>query len=445
MGSSKAPKSPDPKETAAAQTGTNVSTALANAYLGNINQVTPDGSMSYTYGPTKTFTDPTSGAVYEIPQTTVTQTLSKSQQAIKGQTDLANKNLATLAATQSGKLNNILGTPFDINGAPQAADPSQLQTPQYQNFSSGPQLQTGLANAGDITRSYDTDYSGNVMQVQDALMQRLNPSLTQNREALEQSLANRGLQPGSEAYNRALDTATRQENDARLGVIAQSGQEQNRLASLANQQATFQNSAQQQAYNQNLQTAGFGNEASQQMFQNQNTATGANNALQDQYFNAQQSQMGAQNQARSNYLNEQYALRNQPINEISSLLSGAQVTQPNFVNAQNPQLPTVDYAGLVNQDYQNKLGAYQQKQAGIGAALGGLAGLFTLSDRDAKKNIKKVGGLYEYNYKDDPKGAPKRIGVMAQEVSKIRPDAVRQGSDGYKRVNYGLLFEAGGK
>ena len=50
----------------------------------------------------------------------------------------------------------------------------------------------------------------------------------------------------------------------------------------------------------------------------------------------------------------------QPINEISALLSGGQVTNPSFVPTQGQSMPTVDYAGLVGQKYQNDLAAYQQ-------------------------------------------------------------------------------------
>jgi hypothetical protein len=472
MGKS-APKSPDPKETASAQTATNIGTAIANGYLGNVNQITPDGTLSYSQTGTNKWTDPLSGATYDLPTWTATQTLSPEQKAIKDQNDKAQLNLGTLAANQSGRLDSLLSQPFSISGAPAGGNTNLLNVPNYQQIGSGPQLQTNvgnagniqtsLGNAGDITRSYDTDYAANVQQVQDALMQRMQPSLDQNREALETRLRNQGLQPGSQAWDRAVDSATRQENDARFGAILNAGQEQSRLAGLSQQQAAFQNSAQNQAYQQglasgqfantaqaqqfqqNLAGAQFGNTANQQMYQNQASSTAANNSLQDQRFNAQQSINNAKNQERATWLNEQYALRNQPINEISALLSGAQVTNPQFVPTQGQSIPNVDYAGLVNQDYQNRLGAYQANQAGIGSVLGGLAGLFTLSDKNAKKDVKKVGGLYEYRYKGEPKNAPKRIGVMAQEVEKVRPNAVRKGKDGFKRVNYGVLFEAGKK
>lgn len=63
-------------------------------------------------------------------------------------------------------------------------------------------------------------------------------------------------------------------------------------------------------------------------------------------------------------------------------------------------------------------------------AILGLGSLF-LSDENDKKDIKKLGNdpqtglpLYSYNYKDDPKSAPKRVGPMAQDIEKVNPGAV---------------------
>ncbi|RVH26734.1 tail fiber domain-containing protein [Sinorhizobium meliloti] len=145
---------------------------------------------------------------------------------------------------------------------------------------------------------------------------------------------------------------------------------------------------------------------------------------------------------------------NQPVNEISALLSGAQVGSPNFVPTQGAQVPTVDYAGLVNQNYQNQLSAWQQNNANSQSLLGGLLGfggqLAALSDKRAKKEIEKVGelkghGLYEYRYKGTHDDGKRHIGVMAQEVEKMRPDAVSRRPDGLRQVDYGKLFNAGRK
>lgn len=476
MGKPKAPEPPDPQETAAAQTGTNVSTAVANSILGNVNQKTPYGSLTYGQSGTYKWTDPTSGKTYDLPIMTATQTLSPEQQKILDQNNQTNLNLATLATNQSGKLNNLLSTPFTLGGAPAAGDPSKLTMPNYQQFGAGPQLQTKIGNAGniqnsiagagDITKTYGTDYASNVQEVQDALMARMQPSLDKDRAALETRLANQGIQIGTAAYNSAMDDFSRQTNDARYGAILNAGQEQSRLAGLAQQQAAFQNQAQQQQFGQNQAQAQFGNQAqqqaytqaannaqfantaAQQMYQNQNTATAGNNTLQDQRFNAQQAMIDAQNQARSQYINEQFALRNQPINEIIGLMGGAQVQNPNFVPTEGVQMPTVDYAGLVQQNYANQMGAYNSQLAQSNSLLGGLFGLgsslIMASDERVKEDIEKVGkvdgqNIYRFRYKS---GGPMQLGVMAQEVEDDHPEAVRE-IGGVKHVDYGRLFRLG--
>lgn len=420
MGKSKAPKAPDPKETSAASTSTNIGTAVANSYLNNYNQNTPDGSLSYDQTGSYDWFDPYTNKTYNIPRFTATQTLSPQQQAIKDQSDAAELNLGKLANSQSGRLNDLLGKPMDLNGAPAAGDPSKLGLPNYQQFGSGPQLQT----------SYTDDFSADRSKVEDALMSRLNPQLDNDRSALEQRLANQGIMPGSKAYETAMNQSSQASNDARMQAILAGGQEQTRLAQLANQQATF------------------GNNANQQMWNNQFQATQGNNALAGQKYADQQTQFNAQNTARNQYLQEQYQQRNQPINEISALLSGAQVTNPNFVNSANSQIATTDVAGLINQNYQNQLGAYQQQQQQSSGILGGLFGLGSkligLSDASTKENIRRVGSLdnglpiYSYNYKGD---GMTHIGLIAQEVEQVNPEAVhRIGS--VRVVNYEKAVEA---
>ena len=119
-----------------------------------------------------------------------------------------------------------------------------------------------------------------------------------------------------------------------------------------------------------------------------------------------------------------------------------------------PSLPTVDYAGLVNQNYQNQLGAYNQQNASRQGLLGGLLGVgaafagnpaVKFSDERLKKDIKPVGKLmghklYSYTYKGSE---TPQVGVMAQEVERKRPDAVVDTASGFKAVDYGKLFKMG--
>ncbi|NTG09266.1 tail fiber domain-containing protein [Rhizobium rhizogenes] len=148
------------------------------------------------------------------------------------------------------------------------------------------------------------------------------------------------------------------------------------------------------------------------------------------------------------YNNAQNAIiqqRNQPINEISALMSGSQISNPNYVNTPSTQLPTVDQAGIINQNYQNQVGAYNTQVQQSNAAMGGLFGLgssllggWAMSDRRLKTNIRKIYemasglGLYAFDY---IWGEPS-AGFMADEVAALRPDAVSEGPGGFMMVNY---------
>lgn len=336
MGKPSAPKPPDPRETAAASTSTNIGTAIANANLNQVNQVTPDGTLRYTQTGMTTYTDPYTGEKYSIPQFTATQTLSKAQQAIKDQNDAASLNLGTLAKNQSAFLNDYMSKPIDLNNEAVEARLMQL----------------GRA--------------------------RLDPILAQQEEALASRLAGQGIKLGSAAYDRAM---------------AQQGQNRN------------------DAYNQLLL------------------------------------------QGRGQAVQEALTERNQPLNEIASLMSGSQVSQPNFVNTPNSTIPTTDVAGIINQNFAQQQQAYQQNMANRNAMIGGLFGVGAafagnpkLSDRRAKTDIHEVGKtndgqpIYAYRYKA---GGPMELGLIAQEVEKRNPDAVKTLDGGLKVVNYRQALQLG--
>lgn len=69
-------------------------------------------------------------------------------------------------------------------------------------------------------------------------------------------------------------------------------------------------------------------------------------------------------------------------------------------------------------------------------------GFFAVSDMRLKHDIELLGrldnglGWYRFAYNG---GDQRYVGVMAQEVESIRPDAVMRGDDGYLRVFYGSL------
>lgn len=85
--------------------------------------------------------------------------------------------------------------------------------------------------------------------------------------------------------------------------------------------------------------------------------------------------------------------RNQPINEITALMSGGQVTQPNFTSTPQTQVAGTDLAGLTMDAYKyGPLAQYQAAQANKQATLGGLFGLGGAALGGWGRSGFKVGG-----------------------------------------------------
>ena len=154
------------------------------------------------------------------------------------------------------------------------------------------------------------------------------------------------------------------------------------------------------------------------------------------------------NQALTNY--------QLPLNTLSALRTGAQVQNPSFVNsAQQATTSGADLLGASQMGYNAQMGGFNAQQAaqqGMNSGLMGLGGTLgaaaIMSDIRTKEHIKAIGFLsnglsvYEYEYKTewkDEAGYGKFIGVMAQEVEMVQPEAVITRPDGYKMVNYGAL------
>ena len=163
MGKPDPPQPPSPVETARASTSTNVGTSIANAFLGNVNQITPEGSLRYDTTGNYTWNDPYTGLQVNIPTFTATQTLSEQQQALKAQTDAAKYNMAGMANTQSERLSNLLKNEINLADAPTAGDASwigNILAPSTEFGDAGQQKlslgdygqqQTTFGEAGDIT------------------------------------------------------------------------------------------------------------------------------------------------------------------------------------------------------------------------------------------------------------------------------------------------------
>lgn len=254
----KAPTPPNPKDTAAAATGTNIGTAIANTTMGQVDQYGPTGSMTYDQTGSSSYTDPYTGKTYDLPQYSATTNLSPEEQAVFDANQGTRLGMGQLAEQQTGFLKDYMATPAN----------------------------------------YDTEAIEG--RLSDLASKRIDPRMEQDRAALEQRLANQGLTPGSAAWDAEMTQFGQMKNDA---------------------------------YNQ-LALTGRG-------------------------------------QAQS----EMFAQRNQPINEITALLSGGQVNQPGFQMAQPAQAATTDVGGLINQNYNQKYQNYQQQAAQRQDLMGGLFGL----------------------------------------------------------------------
>jgi hypothetical protein len=164
---------------------------------------------------------------------------------------------------------------------------------------------------------------------------------------------------------------------------------------------------------------------------------------------------GVGQQARQTALQEQAYLRNEPLNTLSAVRTGAQVQGPQFVNSAT-QATTAgpDILGAAQMGYNAQMGDFNAKQAAQANLNQGLFSLgssaMMMSDVRLKENIKAIGvmdnglTLYSFEYIDEVKSHPLagegiHVGVMAQEVEQVFPYAVRTLDDGYKVVDYGLL------
>ena len=323
MGKS-APAPTPPRETSAATTGTNVSTAVANAWLQNMDESGPNGSRTFTQSGMQTVTDPYTGQTYEVPRFSVNTTLSPEQQAIANEQNAASLNLATLGRDLSGTL--------------------------------GQQLAGNFRLGNEATES----------RLMELGSKRLDPMFANRDEDLRTRLANQGIKAGSQAYDREMALGGQQENDA---------------------------------YNQLL--------------------------------------LQGRGQANQELLAED----NQRINQISALLGGGQVSQPTFQSGVGIQgAATTDNASIIANNDAARQNQWAQNQASMGSMLGGLGGLFSLSDERAKTDKERIGetddgiGIFKFKYKGSPKT---QIGLMAQEVAKKKPGAVKKTSSGLLAVDYG--------
>jgi len=256
----------------------------------------------------------------------------------------------------------------------------------------GPSVQTALDTSQVAKMPVNAGTTG-----QEAIMSRLEPSLAKNRVSTETQLINQGLRPGTEAYDNAIKLVGQQENDARTQAVLQG--------------LGLDISSNAQGFNQALQGGQFGNTAQQQA------------------------------------LAQAIQKRQLPLNEITALMSGSQIQNPQFGAYQGANVQAAPIANATAQQGQYAQNVYNQQVGSANAQNAGLFNLggsammaYALSDRRLKSNIKRIGthklgiGIYEYDIM-----GKHEIGVMAQEVEKVMPEAIGRHQTGYMMVDYGRI------
>lgn len=141
--------------------------------------------------------------------------------------------------------------------------------------------------------------------------------------------------------------------------------------------------------------------------------------------------------------------RQNPLSELNAVRTGAQPNLPQFAQYPSGTAQPAPIAGATAASgqyagdlYNSQVGTYNSQMGGL-YGLGG-AGLMALalSDRRLKQAVRKIGqhprgfGIYEFQYLWSE--AP-HVGVMADEVLPVIPEAVSRSSDGFFMVDYGRL------
>jgi hypothetical protein len=290
------PPTPDYAGAAVAQGAANLESARATARLSNPNTYTPYGTQLVSY----------EGDIPTIRQT-LTPTAQKTLEAQQG----VELSLANLGAKGAQTASGVLDKPFSFGG---------------------PDVQTSLDLSNVAKMPVNAGMTG-----QEAIMQRLEPSLARQRTSTETNLINQGLRPGTEAYDNAINLLGQQETDARTQAVLQG--------------LNLDIGANQQGFGQALESGKFGNTAQQQA------------------------------------LAEAIQLRQLPLNEITALMSGSQIQNPQFgAYSGSTVQPAPIFAGTQAQgafdqnNYNQQVSQANAATAGLyslgGAALGAPPGTF---------------------------------------------------------------------
>lgn len=247
----------------------------------------------------------------------------------------------------------------------------------------------GLGRAADALTGQVADQAGSPLDNGTAVRQqaidatygqaasRLNPQWEQREAQTRAQLAAQGLDPGSEAFNTEMGNFGRARNDAYTSAM--------------------------------------------------------NNAIMNG------------NEAQNLTFNQNVAARALPYQELGQLRGFTEM--PGFSNAGSAQ--AAQYVPALAAQYGAQMQGYSADQAAknskmSGATTLGGAGILAASDERLKTEIERLPvevapgvPLARWTWKD---GGSTGVGVIAQDVERVRPDLVTKNTDGVRVVNYGALL-----
>jgi len=440
-GKSSPPPAPDYASAATATAKGNLDATRAATAANRVNQFTPYGNLTYSQTPAYTTDQNAYDAAYKQWQSEGSQGTAPDVKNYQTYNPDAGWN-ATIDLSETGKklldaqdqsslgLAGLQGSALDrVKGTMgQGLNTSNLPGIVAQaGGNGGIQYQLDTSGVQDIPK-VDENYRN---QVQNAYYneqaQYLNPQWSQEKDKFDAQMANQGLVPGGEAYNKAYTNMMNARQQA--------------YTNAQNQAITGGIGAMQNYFNMGLNAnqAGMQNALAKGNFANQ---------AQNQNFSQALANAQLQNAAQQQQLEQNAYLYNQPLNTLNAIRTGSQVQNPTFTNV--PQQQTTagpNYLGAAQSQYGSALNGYNAQQGANSNFMGGLMNLggslgsaYLLSDRRLKSNIVQVSthslgfGIYDYEI------FGQRVrGVMADEVEKIIPDAVITSGSGYKMVDYGRL------
>ena len=311
---------------------------------------------------------------------TIRQTLTPEAQRTLEAQQVLQGNLARLGGTAYENAFGALSKPFSFGG--------QIQT----QFNQGSPLQNapsagqyGLAQGGpsapNLTSQLDLSNVAKMpvnagTTAQEAIMRRLEPNLARQRTSTETQVINQGLRPGTEAYDNAARILGEQENDLRSQAALQGlnldiGANQQGFTQ-AVQGGQFANAADLAEFSARQQAQQAENQAIAQNYGQGMTASQAQNAIEAQRYNQARQLAEFGNTAQQQALAQALTQRQLPLNEISALMSGSQIQNPQFAayQGQNIAPPPIANAtaqqGAYNQNlYNQQVGTYNTNVAGL--------------------------------------------------------------------------------